>query len=50
MENRRIWFTSKDAKMKAKDDKINDRVIRDNKIENKVVEVELTIQSSQYDP
>ncbi len=47
MENRGICFTSKDAKMKVKDDKIN---IRDNEIENKVVEVELTIQSSQYDP
>jgi hypothetical protein len=41
VDDRGIWFTSKDVKMKAKDDK--DKVIMDNIIENKVVEVELTI-------
>jgi hypothetical protein len=46
VDNRGIWSTSKDVKMKAEDDKIKDRGIRDNKIENKVVWVELTIQSS----
>jgi hypothetical protein len=43
VHDRGIWFTSKDVKMKAKDDKIKDKVITDNKIENKVVEVELTV-------
>jgi len=36
--------------MKTKDDKIKGRVVRDNKIESKVVGEELTIQSSQYGP
>lgn len=32
VDNRGIWFTSKDVEMKTKDDKIKDRVIKDNKI------------------
>jgi len=43
VDDRGIWFTSKDVKMKAKNDKIKDRVITNNIIENKVIEVELTI-------
>ncbi len=45
VDNRGVWFISKDVKMKTKEDKIKDRVIKDNKIESKVVGEELTIQS-----
>jgi hypothetical protein len=48
VDNRGISFISKDVEMKTKEDKIKDRVIKDNKIESKVVGEELTIQSSQY--
>jgi hypothetical protein len=46
VDNRGIWFTSKDVMMKVEDDKIKDKGIRDNIIENKIVGVELTVQSS----
>jgi len=46
VENRGIWFISMDVEMKTKEDKIKDRVVKDNKIESKVVGEELTIQSS----
>ncbi len=50
VENTGIWFISKDVEMKTKEDKIKDRVIKDNKLESKVVGEELIIQSSRYDP
>ncbi len=50
MDNRGIWFISKDVEMKTKEDKIKDRVLQDNKIETKVVGEELTIQTSRYGP
>jgi hypothetical protein len=37
VDNRGIWFISKDVKMKTKDENIKDRVIKDNKIESKVI-------------
>ncbi len=37
VDNRGIWFISKDVKMKTKEEKVKERVLKDNKIESKVV-------------
>jgi hypothetical protein len=46
VDNRGIWFISKDVEMKTKEDKIKNRVLKDNKIQSKVVGEKLIIQSS----